>query len=129
MILFRPVGLKELGLIAQLDFKVFPPRLPEQPIFYPVLSFDYAEQIAREWNTKTHPFAGFVTRFEIEQAYADGFEIHVVGSQLHQELWVPAEQLEQFNQHIIGKIEVVSAHYGKEFSGKIDSKTNLPNFL
>jgi len=120
MILYRPVGLNELQLIAQADFKAFPPRLPEQPIFYPVLNFEYAEQIARDWNTKQSPFAGFVTQFEVEQAYAEKFEIHIVGSRIHQELWVPAEELDEFNQHIIGRIEVVAAYYGDQFTGKID---------
>ena len=40
--LFRPVGLEEMNLIRELGFQAFPPRLPEQPIFYPVLSADYA---------------------------------------------------------------------------------------
>jgi hypothetical protein len=126
MRLYRPVGLKELELIAQADFAAFPPRLPEEPIFYPVLNFDYAEQIARNWNTQANTFAGFVTRFEIEQAYAGRFEIHTVGNKIHQELWVPAEALAEFNSHIVGQIEVVAAYYGEQFVGKIDPATNLP---
>jgi len=51
-VLFRPVGQKELDLIRESDFTAFPPRLPEQPIFYPVLNEHYATQIAREWNAK-----------------------------------------------------------------------------
>ena len=54
MMLYRPVGLHELKLIAEAEYKAFPPRLPEQPIFYPVLNFEYAEQIARDWNTKSN---------------------------------------------------------------------------
>jgi hypothetical protein len=50
--LFRPVGQKELDLISESGFTRFPPRLPEQPIFYPVLNIEYAEQIARDWNTR-----------------------------------------------------------------------------
>jgi hypothetical protein len=126
MLLYRPVGLKELELIAAADFAAFPPRLPEQPIFYPVLNFDYAEQIARDWNTKTNSFAGFVTRFEIEPAHAATFEVHTVGNRTHQELWVPAEALAEFNRHIMGRIEVVTAYYGEQFVGEIDPATNLP---
>lgn len=117
MILYRPVGPKELELIAASAYATFPPRLTEQPIFYPVLNFEYAEQIARDWNATTPPYAGFVTRFEVEQAYAETFEIHTVGGKIHQELWVPAEELEQFNQHIIGKIEVISYYYGEKYQG------------
>ena len=50
--LYRPVGLTEMKLILDLNLKAFPPRLPEQPIFYPVLNKQYADQIASEWNTK-----------------------------------------------------------------------------
>jgi hypothetical protein len=41
-ILYRPAGPKELALIAASGCRRFPPRLPEQPIFYPVLNEDYA---------------------------------------------------------------------------------------
>lgn len=82
---------------------IFPPRLPEQPIFYPVLQYEYAEQVARDWNATASPYVGFVTRFEVEQAYAESIEIHTVGGKIHQELWVQAEELAEFNRHIIGK--------------------------
>ncbi|MGO8550059.1 hypothetical protein ACC732_36210, partial [Rhizobium ruizarguesonis] len=36
--LWRPVGPEELALIRDLDMRGFPPRLPDQPIFYPVVS-------------------------------------------------------------------------------------------
>jgi hypothetical protein len=117
MILYRPVGPKELELIIASGYTAFPPRLPEQPIFYPVLNFQYAEQIARDWNAPTPPYAGFVTRFEVDQRYAETFEIHTVGGKDHQELWVPAEELSEFNRHIQRKIEVVAAYYDDKFKG------------
>ena len=129
MRLYRPVGLRELELIAQANFQAFPPRLPEQPIFYPVLNFEYAEQIARDWNTKSNRFAGFVTKFEVEDEYVKKFEPHVVGSRIHQELWVPAEELAEFIRHIIGKIHIKSAYYGENFKEEIDPETNLPTIL
>lgn len=107
--LYRPVGQLELDLIKALDFRAFPPRLEWQPIFYPVLDKDYACQIAREWNTKdeANGNVGYVTRFEVNKAYADQFEVQNVGGHNHNELWVPAEELETFNEHIIGEIEVI----------------------
>ena len=129
MILYRPVGPKELELIAATGFKVFPPRLPDQPIFYPVLNFEYAAQIARDWNSTGPQGAGFVTKFEVEQSYAGRFEVHIVGSRIHQELWVPAEELEEFNRHIVGLITVEASFYGEKFSGEIDPTTNLPTFV
>lgn len=127
MILYRPVGLNELKLIVQSHYKAFPPRLPEQPIFYPVLHLEYAEQIARDWNTKRAPFTGFVAQFEIDDVYLTQFPVQTVGSSLHRELWIPAEELEEFNRHIQGSIEIVRAFYGAEFRGTIDEKTQLPS--
>jgi len=129
VLLYRPVGLKELELIAKSAFKAFPPRLPEQPIFYPVLNFEYAEKIAKNWNTKANTFAGFITKFEIEDKYIQNFEIHTVGSKICQELWIPAAELAEFNRHIIGKITIEAAYYGKEFKKAIDPITNLPTNL
>ncbi|MDJ0714367.1 MAG: ADP-ribosylation/crystallin J1 [Prochloraceae cyanobacterium] len=129
MLLYRPIGLKELELIAKSGFKKIPTRLPEQPIFYPVLNFEYAEKIARDWNTKANIFAGFVTKFKLEKAYIKKYEIRQVGNQIHQELWVAAEELEEFNSHIIGKITIEAAYYGEKFSGAIDPVTNLPKSI
>lgn len=126
MILYRPVGLRELKLIAECGYRGYPPRLPEQPIFYPVLNFEYAEQIARDWNTKSDDYAGFVTRFEVDDEYAARFPIQVVGGRSHEELWVPAEELSEFNEHIQGRIEVVASYYGERFSQPLDPRTNLP---
>ena len=105
--LFRPVGQQELDLIFATGSRAFPPRLPEQPIFYPVLTREYAEQIARDWNTKTEPYVGYVTEFEIDAAYIARFVVQKVGAGNHLEYWIPAEELENFNRHIKGEIRVV----------------------
>ncbi len=93
------------------------------------MNFEYAEQIARDWNTKRGDFAGFVTQFEIDGEYAKQFPVQVVGGRQHEELWVPAEELEEFNRHIIGPIEVVAAYYGGQFAEEVDPETNLPKAL
>lgn len=105
--LFRPVGPKELELIADSHWRAFPPRLPEQPIFYPVMNEEYAIQIARDWNAKASG-SGFVTRFSVHAAFLSRYSVQTVGTSLHQELWVPAEELEEFNRHIVGLIEVIA---------------------
>lgn len=106
--LYRPVGPKELELIAQSDFRSFPPRLPDQPIFYPVTNEEYATQIARDWNTKYGSKVGYVTKFDVTADYAAKFDRKIVGGREHEELWVPAEELPEFNSHIVGKIEVIA---------------------
>lgn len=109
VVLFRPVGQRELDLIAATGFKAFPPRLPEQPIFYPVLVEDYAIQIARDWNTKDaeNGSVGYVTRFQVDAAYLAAFEVKQVGGGSHLEYWIPAEDLDTFNAHIVGPIDVI----------------------
>ena len=105
--LYRPVGPKELALVEAAGYKTFPPRLPEQPIFYPVLNEEYAIQIARDWNAKQDG-GGYVTRFEVDAEFLKRYPVQTVGATVHQELWVPAEDLSDFNHHIIGLIEVIA---------------------
>lgn len=114
--LYRPVGQKELDLIRNNGFREFPPRLPEQPIFYPVLSEEYATQIARDWNTKDERsgFAGFVLRFRVRQEFLENYEVKTVGSSGHKEYGIPASELARFNASIVGKIEVIAEFYPKE---------------
>ena len=97
--LYRPVGQAELDLIRASHFRSFPPRLPEQPIFYPVLTEDYATQIARDWNTKDERsgFAGYVLRFQVRTDFLRKYDVHIVGSSSHREYWIPAEELDEFN--------------------------------
>jgi hypothetical protein len=109
--LFRPTGEKELELIRESSWRAFPPRLPEQPIFCPVLNEEYAAQIARNWNTRDGG-TGYVLRFQVDSEYLEQFPVQTAGARIHQEYWIPAEELEEFNRHIVGPIEIV-----KQFSG------------
>lgn len=115
--LYRPVGQTEMDLIAASGYKKFPPRLEWQPIFYPVLNQAYAEQIALEWNTKDafSGYAGYVTAFDLPASYLAQFPVQNVGGEIHNELWVPAEQLEAFNSHIVGEIRVVNSFFSPEY--------------
>jgi hypothetical protein len=111
--LFRPVGKNELALIEESGFTGFPPRLPEQPIFYPVLNEEYATQIARDWNAKyNEDKIGYVTKFEVKKEFLGDYEIKIVGGKTHEEYWIPAEDLEEFNKNIVGKIEVIAEFRG-----------------
>ena len=87
--------------------RAFPPRLPEQPIFYPVVSEEYAVKIARDWNVRASG-AGFVTRFRVLKAFLDQYDVQEVGGRAHREYWIPAEELPAFNAAIVGPIEVVA---------------------
>jgi hypothetical protein len=104
--LWRPVGPQELELIRQTGMRAFPPRLPEQPIFYPVLTEEYAVKIARDWNVPASG-SGYVTRFQVKRSFIDRYERQEAGGRSHLEYWIPAEDLTAFNAAIVGPIEVV----------------------
>jgi hypothetical protein len=105
--LYRPVGPKELELIAATGWREFPPRLPGQPIFYPVTNEAYATQIARDWNVK-YDGAGFVMKFDVDAYYLSQYPVQKVGGEVHTEYWIPAEDLAEFNHNIVGKIAMVA---------------------
>lgn len=106
--LFRPTGPKELALVAASGWKRWPPRLPGQPIFYPVTNEPYARQIAERWNVKESG-SGFVTRFAVRRAFLNRYDRQVVGAREHEEYWIPAEDLEALNDSIVGEIEVIAS--------------------
>ena len=131
MLLYRPTGLAELRLVAAAGFRRWPPRLREQPIFYPVLTLEYARAIARDWNTVDagSGYVGFVTRFEIEDAFAQRYPVQIAGGRAHEELWVPAEHLEELNDHVLGTIDVIESYAGTDYRGQLDPRTHLPTEL
>lgn len=105
--LYRPTGPHELALVRESGYRAWPPRLPEQPIFYPVLNEEYATQIARDWNARGTSI-GYVTRFRVRAKYLTQYTVQTVGSRVHQEYWIPAEELPEFNHNIVGLIEVIA---------------------
>jgi hypothetical protein len=108
-VLYRPVGQAELDLIRDADWRRFPPRLAWQPIFYPVVYEDYAVRIARDWNTRdpNSGHVGYVTRFAVRKSFLDLYETHQVGGRQDVEYWIPAEDLEAFNDNLASSIEII----------------------
>ena len=104
--LWRPTGPEELALVEASGWRRWPPRLPDQPIFYPVLNEDYAVRIARDWNVKASG-VGYVTRFDVRRAFLDEFDVQQAGGETILEYWIPAERLKELNDSIVGTIEVV----------------------
>ncbi len=120
--LWRPVGSKELALVERSGWTAWPPRLADQPIFYPVTNREYAEQIARDWNTKFGDKIGYVTRFQVRKSYLDRLKRQVAGGREHEEYWIPAEQLDEFNANIAGPIELIATYTENdriEFEAKV----------
>lgn len=112
--LYRPTGPSELALVSESGYRRWPPRLEWQPIFYPVLNEDYAIQIARDWNAKEAKtdYRGYVTRFAVRATFLEKYEVHRVGGRVHDEYWIPAEDLDEFNENIVGEIEVIHEFHG-----------------
>jgi len=107
--LWRPTGPAELALVEASGWREWPPRLPDQPIFYPVLNQEYATRIARDWNVKASG-VGYVTRFVLDKSYLDRYDVQQAGGQTILEYWIPAEDLDELNRHIIGLIGVVAVY-------------------
>lgn len=107
--MYRPTGPKELELLRLSGFRRWPPRLPEQPIFYPVTNEQYAIEIARRWNVRDDG-VGYVTRFAVRSDFMSKYPVQRVGGEHHTEWWVPAEELEALNDNIVGLIEVIGEY-------------------
>mgnify|MGYP001557351489 CR=1 FL=1 len=105
---YRPVGQKELDLIKDSGYKKWPPRLPMQPIFYPVTNEKYAIELT-QWNIKDFG-KGYVTSFQVNKDFMDKYKIECVGASHHLEWWIPAEELEELNENIVGEIEVIGEY-------------------
>ena len=105
--LWRPTGPEEMELVRASGLRRWPPRLAEQPIFYPVLNEQYATKIARDWNVPASG-VGYVTRFDVEAEYLSQFPVRQAGGRDILEYWIPAERLEEFNDHIVGNIVEVA---------------------
>lgn len=104
-LLYRPTGQAELDLIAASGYRYFPPRLPEQPLFYPVLTLAYATKIA-QWNA-TEGGVGYVLQFKVRNKFLNNYRMQLAGGEEHQEYWIPADKLPEFNDAIVGKIKLI----------------------
>ncbi|MCI0549730.1 MAG: hypothetical protein L0287_02115 [Anaerolineae bacterium] len=107
--LYRPTDPKELELIAASGYRCWPPRSPEQPIFYPVTNEEYVRQITIKWNVPASG-VGYITRFQVKKKFMDKYQVQKVGSEIHTEWWIPAEDLEELNNNIVGLIEVIGEY-------------------
>jgi hypothetical protein len=110
--LYRPTGPEELALVAESGWRAFPPRLPQQPIFYPVLTEEYATRIARDWNAKDGK-TGYVLRFDVPAAVLERWPPQQgAAGAIFRELWIPADELDELNSCIVGRIEIVAEYPG-----------------
>src|SRR5258708_26865296 len=90
--LFRPTGPKELALVAASGFRRWPPRLPGQPLFYPVTNEEYAIQIARDCNVP-EAGSGFGTRFSVGEVFMHCYRVQTVPEQIDTQRGIPPPHL------------------------------------
>lgn len=105
VIMYRPCGQKELDLVAESGYKEWPPRLPDQDIFYPVTNEAYAIEV-NKWNVSQFG-KGYVTKFAVRKDFVNKYNVETVGGSSHTEWWIPANDLAELNRNIVGKIEVI----------------------
>lgn len=117
--LWRPTGRAELDLVAASQWRSWPPRLPDQPIFYPVANRWYATRIAREWNVPAEG-VGFVTRFSVRRDFLARYPVRQAGGREVVEHWVPAEDLDEFNANIVGAIVREAEYRGPVADAEFD---------
>ena len=58
--------------IFDFDLKCFPPRQRWQPILYVVENYEYAQKIAKDWNTKdkNSGFVGYILDIYYGEKYS-----------------------------------------------------------
>jgi hypothetical protein len=76
--------------------------------FMPVLNEAYATQIARDWNAKDGG-SGYVLRFQVDAKFLARYSVQTVGASIHREYWIPANELDEFNRHVVASIEVAAS--------------------
>jgi hypothetical protein len=109
--LYRPVNSVELNLIEKAGYTKFPPRLPEQPIFYPVTNIEYARKITKDWNVPAYG-NGYVLEFDVSEEFLKDYKIQNVGGDVYDEYWIPSEEMDNFNNNIVGKIKIIEKYFG-----------------
>jgi hypothetical protein len=108
LLLYWPVDQQELDLIAASGWRAFPERRPEWPSFCPALREEYAAQLVHKWESAASGMA-YVLRFAVDAEYAACFPVRTTVGGLAQEAFcVPDEELADFNQQLLGQIEIVA---------------------
>ncbi|MBR5372478.1 MAG: hypothetical protein IK130_09720 [Oscillospiraceae bacterium] len=111
MELYRPISGEEYRAIEERGFQGFPKRTEGQQILTVLLSQDGAMEIARRLRVeKQKDNKVYVVSFLVEDSYIRQFPVQYREKPEYSALWIPAEETEILNQHIIGKIRLVTSY-------------------
>lgn len=120
MELYRPLCADEYHEIEALKFQGFPPRSGEQPLFTALLSQEGASQIAKHMKVakQTEPTV-YVVSFLVDDAYIRQFPVQHTEDRNRRALWIPADEMDILNQHLIGGIRVLASYEVNRDDGDI----------
>lgn len=120
MELYRPLDAEEYHAIEARRFHGFPPRSEEQPIFTALLSEEGASQIARHMRiSKQADNTVYVVSFLVDDAYIRQFPVQQAHERDRRALWIPADELDILNQHLIGDIRVLASYQIERSEGEV----------
>ena len=120
MELYRPLNAEEYRAVEARCFRGFPPRAEDQPLFTALLSEEGASQIARHMRiAKESENVVYVVSFLVEDAYIRQFPVQHMEERDRRALWLPAEEVDILNQHLIGNIRVVAAYQIDRAHGEV----------
>ena len=120
MELYRPLNADEFHEVEARSFRGFPPRPAEQPLFTALLSEEGASQIARHMRiAKACDNIVYVVKFLVEDAYIRQFPVQHVQERNRRALWIPADEIDILNQHLIGDIRVLASYEIDRADGEV----------
>ena len=106
-ILFHALGSDELELIKRSGWTQFPSRSREEPLFYPILTEEYATQVAKEAYVEVDG-VGWVIKSAVSTDFVRKYDVQQIGASYQREYWIPAAELADLNRHLVGPIEVLA---------------------
>ena len=120
MELYRPLSAEEYRAVEEKGFTGFPPRSEEQPLFTALLSEEGATQIARHMRiSKTAENLIYVVSFLVDDAYIRQFPVQHANERNRRALWIPADEVDILNQHLIGKIRLIASYQIDRSDGEV----------
>jgi hypothetical protein len=72
-------------------------------------------------------YCGIVTAFDVEANFISKYESQNVGGEIHNELWIPSNELEEFNNNIVGTIKIVNVFFGENYT--ISKNADVENII
>jgi len=106
--LYCPIGVDELIAIVVSQWRGFPPRGAERPIFHPVTTEGYGRYLGANWAGRHGEGDCYLVRFAVGAEAVRALERRSLGGPEREELWVAGESFAAFNAAIVGGIHLIA---------------------